>query len=75
MEIRIGIQHANREVVLESNETAAAVKKSIDAAMAAGSVLTLADDKGRTLIIPGDKITFVEIGVPASGRVGFATTS
>ena len=75
MEIRIGIAHASREVVLESAESAAAVKKSIDAAMAAGSVLTLTDDKGRTVIVPGDKITFVEIGVPVSGRVGFATTS
>lgn len=75
MEIRIGIAHANREVVLESNETAAAVKKSIDSAMAAGSVLTLTDDKGRTVIVPGDKITFIEIGVPALGRVGFTTTS
>ena len=75
MEIRIGIAHANREVVLESNETAAAVKKSIDAAMVAGSVLSLTDDKGRTVIVPGDKIAFVEIGVQASGRVGFTTTS
>ena len=56
-------------------ESAAAVKKSIDTAMAAGSVLTLTDDKGRTVIVPGDKITFVEIGVTVSGRVGFATTS
>lgn len=75
MEIRIGIAHANREVVLESNDSAGDVKKSIDAAMAAGSLLTLTDEKGRTVIVPGDKITFVEIGVPASGRVGFATTS
>ena len=75
MEIRIGIQHANREVVLESNEATTAVKKLIDSAMSAGSVLTLTDDKGRTVIVPGDKIAFVEIGVQASGRVGFTTTS
>ena len=75
MEIRIGIQHANREVVLESNETTAAAKKLIDSAMSAGSVLTLTDDKGLTVIVPGDKIAFVEIGVQASGRVGFTTTS
>jgi hypothetical protein len=75
VEIRIGIQHANREVVLESNEATTAVKKLIDSAMSAGSVLTLTDDKGRTVIVPGDKIAFVEIGVQASGRVGFTTTS
>ena len=75
MDIRIGIQHANREVVLESNDTTASVKKAIDAAMSAGSVLTLTDDKGRTVIVPGDKISFVEIGIQATGHVGFATTS
>jgi hypothetical protein len=65
----------NREVVLESNEALAAVQKSIDAALANGSLLTLTDEKGRTVIVPGDKIAFIEIGAQASGRVGFATTS
>lgn len=75
MEIRIGIQHVNREVVLESNETLAAVQKSVDSALANGSLLTLTDEKGRTVIVPGDKIAFIEIGAQAVGRVGFATTS
>jgi len=78
MEIRIGIQHVNREVVLESNEALAAVQKSIDAALASGSLLTLTDEKGekgRTVIVPGDKIAFIEIGAQAAGRVGFTTTS
>jgi hypothetical protein len=75
MEIRIGIQHVNREVVLESNEGLKSVQKSIDAALANGSLLTLTDEKGRTVIVPGDKIAFIEIGAQASGRVGFATTS
>jgi hypothetical protein len=75
MEIRIGVQHVNREVVLESNETLAAVQKSIDAALSAGSLLTLTDEKGRTVMVPSDKIAFIEIGAQTSGRVGFATTS
>ena len=75
MEIRIGIQQVNREVVLESNETLAAVQKSVDDALANGSLLTLTDEKGRTVIVPGDKIAFIEIGAQAAGRVGFATTS
>jgi hypothetical protein len=75
MEIRIGIQHVNREVVLESNEALPAVQKSIDAALSAGSLLTLTDEKGRTVIVPGDKIAFIEIGAQSAGRVGFTTTS
>jgi hypothetical protein len=61
--------------VLESNETLAAVQKSIDSALSSGSLLTLTDEKGRTVMVPGDKIAFIEIGAQASGRVGFATTS
>ena len=75
MEIRIGIQHVNREVVLESNDSLAAVQKSIDSALSAGSLLTLTDEKGRTVMVPGDKIAFIVIGAQTSGRVGFATTS
>lgn len=73
MEIRIGVQHAPREVVLESNESADSVKELIDVAMSTGSVLSLTDEKGRTIVIPGEKIAYVEIGVPAAGRVGFTT--
>jgi hypothetical protein len=75
MEIRIGIQHVNREVVLESNEALPVVQKSIDAALSTGSLLTLTDEKGRTVIVPGDKIAFIEIGAQSAGRVGFTTTS
>lgn len=75
MEIRIGIQHVNREVVVESNEALTAVQKSIDVALATGALLTLTDEKGRTVMVPGDKIAFIEIGAHTAGRVGFATTS
>jgi hypothetical protein len=76
MEIRIGVQHVNREVVLESNEGLAAVQKAIDRALDSDErILTLTDEKGRTVIIPADKIAFIEIGAQASGRVGFTTPS
>ena len=76
MEIRIGVQHVNREVVLESNEALAAVQKAIDRALdSAERILTLTDEKGRTVIIPADKIAFIEIGAQDSGSVGFTTPS
>ena len=43
MEIRIGVQHVGREVVLESEQTAEEVRTLVDAAIAAGSVLSLTD--------------------------------
>jgi hypothetical protein len=34
--------------------------------------LSLIDDKGRKILIPGDRLTFVELGAPEQRRVGFA---
>jgi hypothetical protein len=73
MEIRIGIQNAAREVALESNEAPADVNAKVAAAIKDGSVLTLTDEKGRTITVPGDKIAFVEVGVATVGKVGFAS--
>jgi hypothetical protein len=73
MEIRIGIQQSPREVALESNETPAEVNKKVAEAIKSGEVLTLTDDKGRTIIVPGSKIAFVEVGVATVGKVGFAS--
>lgn len=72
MEIRIGVQHVGREVVLESEQSAQEVRALVDAALAAGSPLTLTDAKGRQVVIPGDRIGFVEIGARKSGPLGFA---
>jgi hypothetical protein len=73
MEIKIGVQHSPREVSLDSDlspeDVLAAVSKAIDA----GSLLTLTDDRGRTVVVPGTKIAYVEIGAPASRRVGFGS--
>lgn len=73
MEIRIGIQNAAREVALESNESPADVNEKVAAAIKDGSVLSLTDEKGRTITVPGDKIAFVEVGVATVGKVGFAS--
>ena len=71
MEVKIGIQHSAREIVLESALTPDAVSQAITTALEAGGLLTLTDDKGRTVVVPGDKITYVELGSPERSRVGF----
>ncbi len=71
MEIRIGVQNATREVVLESTQSAATVEKAVAAALDSGSVLRLEDDKGRTVLVPATTIGYVEIGAEESRRVGF----
>ncbi len=71
MEIKIGVQYAARELVVETDETLEAVEKLIADAIASGGVFTLKDRKGKHIIVPAEKITYVEIGTGSPGKVGF----
>lgn len=71
VEVRIGIQESPRELVFESTAEPDELADVISEAWAANELLTLQDTKGRKLLIPTDKIAFVEVGVGAHGRVGF----
>ncbi|MER0448121.1 DUF3107 domain-containing protein [Streptomyces sp. Edi4] len=72
MEVKIGVQHAPREIVLESGQTAAEVESAVaDALAGKAQLLSLTDDKGRKVLVPADKIAYVEIGEPSVRRVGF----
>lgn len=71
MEIKIGVQYSPREISLESEDKPEDITAAVDAAIAAGSILKLTDDRGRTVLIPGDKITYVELGPASSRKVGF----
>lgn len=71
MDIRIGVQETAREVALESDLTPAQASELINAAISNGTTLTLTDTKGRTIMVPGAKIAFAEIGAQNAGRVGF----
>ncbi|HEU5332590.1 MAG TPA: DUF3107 domain-containing protein [Actinocrinis sp.] len=72
MEIKIGVQHAARELSLESELSAEEVEKTVSAALAGKtSLLVLTDEKGRKVIVPTDRLAYVEIGEPSSRRVGF----
>ena len=46
MEIRIGVQHVGREVVIDSEQSADEVRSLVDAAVADGTPLVLTDAKG-----------------------------
>ena len=72
MEVKIGVQNANRELSLDSNETSETVEKAVAAALSGEEkLLTLSDSKGRKIIVPTEKLAYVEIGSPSVGQVGF----
>ena len=72
MEVKIGIQSAPRELVVETNETADAVEEALRATIEQAGVFALTDDKGGRVFVPADKIAYVEFGGTEPRRVGFS---
>ena len=74
MEVKIGVQNANRELVIDSRESADDVEKTVAKALAdSDGLLMLADAKGRRVIVPVAKLAYVEIRSSTSGHVGYRT--
>ena len=73
MEVKIGVQFAPRELSLESAQTSAEVEAAVNEAITAGKgVLNLVDERGRRVLIPVDKLAYVEIAESTSRTVGFS---
>lgn len=72
MEVKIGIQFAARELVVESSQTPEQVEEAVGEALRADiGVLALTDEKGRRVLVPADKLAYIEIAEAESRRVGF----
>ncbi|WP_435250828.1 DUF3107 domain-containing protein, partial [Streptomyces cucumeris] len=72
MEVKIGVQHAPREITLESGQSAEEVERLVaDALAGKAQLLTLVDDHGRKVLVPADRLAYVEIGEPSTRKVGF----
>ncbi|GAA0455909.1 MULTISPECIES: DUF3107 domain-containing protein [Streptomyces] len=72
MEVKIGVQHAPREIVLESSQSAEEVESAVSAALGGKSqLLSLEDEHGRKVLVPADRLAYVELGEPAGRKVGF----
>jgi hypothetical protein len=72
VEVKIGVQYAPRELVLETAQTASDVVSAITEALSGESgVLDLVDEKGRRVIVPASKLAYVEIDESVTRKVGF----
>ena len=75
MEVRIGVKGAPRELVLDSNQSADDIEKTVAAALKDDApIVTLTDDKGRRVVVATDKLAYVEIAESEGRRVGFGTS-
>ena len=73
MEIKIGIQHVARELTVETEETSVEVEASLRKALADSSLVALTDEKGRKVLVPADKIAYIDLGQEKSRPVGFGS--
>lgn len=74
MEVKIGIKSAPRELVLDTNETAGQIEQALKAALADGGIFVLADDKGGKVLVPADKLAYIELGGTEQRKVGFGAS-
>ncbi|WP_314708363.1 DUF3107 domain-containing protein [Rothia mucilaginosa] len=71
MEIKIGVRHIAREIIVETSEAKEILMEKVAKAIEDGSLLQIMDDKGNTTLIPGAQIGYVELGSDAKRHVGF----
>jgi hypothetical protein len=75
VEVKIGVQYAARELVLESVQTPDEVEKAVTEALSdEDGILNLVDDKGRRVIVPVSKVAYVEIADAVTRKVGFTVS-
>ncbi|GAA4699326.1 DUF3107 domain-containing protein [Streptomyces youssoufiensis] len=73
VEVKIGVQHAPREIVLESEQSAEEVERAVaDALGGKAQLLSLVDEHGRKVLVPADRLAYVEIGEQSTRKVGFS---
>ena len=71
MEVKIGVQHVAREITFETEASAQDVAKAVSQAIEQNGLLTLTDDKGRQIIVPGNVLGYVSLGESERRGVGF----
>jgi hypothetical protein len=73
VEVKIGVQSVSRELVVETDTPAGEIERALAEALEKGdhAVFALSVAKGGRLLVPADKIAYVEFGASESRRVGF----
>ncbi len=76
MEVKIGIQSVARELVVETDTPAEQIELDLASALSGGdaAVFSLAAEKGGKILVPADKLAYIEFTGAEPRRVGFGTT-
>ena len=73
MEVKIGIQMVPRELVVETESAVEDVKQALTAALADNKLFVLTDKRGGTVLVPAEKIAYVELDQAEPRRIGFGS--
>ena len=71
MEVKIGIQSITRELVVDTPSSPDEVERSLMTALSNGGMFTVRDEKGGKVLIPADKIGYVELNGAEQRKIGF----
>ncbi len=71
VEVKIGVQNAARELSVDTDKTADEVQAALAAALKDEGVFSLSDPKGRTVVVPADKIAYLSFDQESGRKVGF----
>jgi hypothetical protein len=71
VEVKIGVVYAPRELVVETEQSPEDVEKALSKALVDGGIFSLVDEKGHRVVVPVDKIAYLEVAKPDDRRVGF----
>lgn len=72
MEVKVGVKGVARELVVETELTSDDVSSMVKTcATDPAAIFDLTDSRGRRVLVPADKLAYVEIGEQETRRVGF----
>jgi Protein of unknown function (DUF3107) len=72
VEVKIGVQSIPRELIVETDSTAEEVEGALAGAVSEGGLFVVRDGKGGSVLVPADKIGYVEFAGSEQRRVGFS---
>jgi hypothetical protein len=74
VEVKIGVLHTAREIVLDSPQTQEEIEEQVSKALkSVDGQLILTDDRGRKVIVPANLVAYVDIAQADTRRVGFTS--
>ncbi len=71
MEVKIGIQSIQRELVLDTPSSPDEIERSLATALSNGGMFVVRDEKGGKVLIPAEKVGYVELNGTEQRRIGF----